>query len=224
MQRNTAVVAGATGLVGHYLLNVLAEDSFYDQVLALSRRPVAALAPRIRNVLVDYEDLTPDDLPGATHLFCCLGTTIKKAGSGEAFRRVDFEYVRNFAEAGHLAGARRLLLVSSVSAASSAGSSYLRVKAETEQAVSAMEWDSLYLFRPSVLLGKRAEERPAEQLAGRLARAFEFALAGPLRKYRPMPAGLLASAMAAAGERGPRGRHVFHYDDILEIAGFSGKG
>jgi uncharacterized protein YbjT (DUF2867 family) len=222
MQRNTAVVAGATGLVGHYLLNVLAEDSFYDEVLALSRRPIAFTAPRLRNVLVDYEDLRPEDLPGATHLFCCLGTTIAKAGSREAFRRVDLDYVRAFAEAGRAAGARRMLLVSSVGAARRAGSFYLRVKGETEEALAAHPWEALHIFRPSLLLGQREEHRAGEQFGIRLARAFEWTLVGPLRQYRPMPAGLLASAMAAAGERGPDGQHVFHYDDILHIAGFTG--
>lgn len=223
MQRNIAVVAGATGLVGHYLLNVLAEDSFYDEVLALVRRPLACDLPRVRAVLVDYEDLTPDDMPGATHLFCCLGTTIAKAGSQQAFRRVDRDYVENFALAGSHAGARRMLMVSSVGAGPRAGSYYLRVKDEAERAAGAPEWEALHIFRPSILLGKRDEERPAEQAGARLARAFEWAMVGGLRKYRPMPAGLLASAMAAAGERGQPGRHILHYDEILTVAGFSSR-
>lgn len=208
-------------MVGQYLLNVLAEDSFYDEVVALARRPLGFPSARIRPQLVDFDDLSPDDMAGATHLFCCLGTTIAKAGTREAFRRVDLEYVRNFAAAGHLAGARRMLLVSSVGAAGNAGSFYLRVKGEAEEAAAAIGWEALHIFRPSVLLGRREESRPGERLGARLARAFEWAMVGGLRKYRPMPAGLLAAAMAAAGERGPSGRHVFHYDETVRIAGLT---
>jgi hypothetical protein len=90
-----------------------------------------------------------------------------------------------------------------------------------EQALAALPFDDHYFFRPSILLGKREESRPGEEFGARLARAFERLMLGGLSIYRPMPAGLLASALAAAGERGPRGRHVFHYRDILQLAGSS---
>jgi uncharacterized protein YbjT (DUF2867 family) len=219
MSGTLAVVAGATGLTGQYLLNVLAEDSFYDGVTALVRRPAIWESPRIRGVPADYEDLTAEDLAGATHLFCCLGTTIRKAGSREAFRNVDLDFSLAFARAGHAAGARRMMLVSSVGADARSSNFYLSVKGELEAEVRHLRWEGLYIFRPSLLMGRRQEKRPAEEWGARLARAFEWTLAGSLRKYRPMPVGTLAAAMAAAGERGAPGTHVLHYDEIVAMSG-----
>lgn len=202
MTRNTAVLAGATGLVGRYLQQVLEEDAFYDDRIALQRS--------------DYAELR---LPAVTHLFCCLGTTIKKAGGREAFRAVDFDLVVNFAKAGRAAGAGRMMVVSSVGADAKSSNFYLRVKGEMEQALTGLGFEALHIFRPSILLGQRLEARSGEQWGIRMARAFEWAMIGGAKKYRPMPAGVLASAMAAAGERGAPGRHIHHFQDIVELAG-----
>ena len=220
MLRNVAVVAGATGMTGRYLMEVLLEDAFYDRVLALVRTPVRIDHPKLEQRSVDFGRLDRESLDGATHLFCCLGTTIRKAGSREAFRRVDYEYALAFAKAGLEAGAKRLMLVSSVGADPGAGNFYLRVKGELERDVERLDFEATHIFRPSFLMGKRDEKRPGEEWGIRLSRAFEWALAGGLRKYRPMPAGTLAAAMAAAGERGAPGCHVHYHDQIVRLAGF----
>lgn len=220
MPRNVAVVAGATGLVGRYLMEVLLEDSFYDHIVTLARRPVERFERKLEQRLVDFERLRAEDVAGATHLFCCIGSTIKKAGSQAAFRRIDYDYPLQFAHLGQEAGARRLMLISSVGADPSAGSFYLRVKGELERDLEAIDFEATHIFRPAVLLGRRQEERPGEQWAARLSRAFEWMMAGGLSKYRPMPAGVLAASMAAAGERGEPGRHVHHYEQIIRMAGF----
>jgi uncharacterized protein YbjT (DUF2867 family) len=219
MAMNTAVVAGPTGLVGRYLVQTIEEDAFYDRVVLLTRKPAGGYREKVRELPADYEELRAEALVGASHLFCCLGTTIRKAGTESAFRTVDYDYVVRFAQAGLDAGARRLMLVSSVGADPKSSNFYLKVKGEAEEAVSRLGFEGLYIFRPSFLLGAREESRPGEQLAGRLARGLEWLLAGGLRKYRPMPAGLLASAMAAAGERGSPGRHVLEFDQIVRMAG-----
>jgi uncharacterized protein YbjT (DUF2867 family) len=223
MSANVACVAGATGLTGRYLVNVLAEDAFYERVVALARRPVEidpALTAKIEERVVDFERLEAGDFAGVTHLFCALGTTIKKAGSREAFRRVDFEHVLKFARMGRAAGAGTMVVVSSVGADVRAPGFYLRVKGEMERELAEMGFKRLHIFRPGILLGARAESRRGEEMAARVMRAMEFLLAGPLRKYRPMPASLLAAAMAAAAERGADGVNVYHYDEIVRIAGF----
>lgn len=202
MTRNTVVLAGATGLVGRYLQQVLEEDAFYDDRIALQRS--------------DYADLR---LPPVTHLFCCLGTTIKKAGSQQAFRAVDFDLVLNFARAGRAAGAQRMMVVSSVGANPKSSSFYLRVKGEMEEALAGLGFEALHIFRPSVLLGQRLEPRSGEQWGIRLTRAFEFVLVGAASKYRPMPVGVLANAMAIAAERGAPGRHIHHYQEIVNPPG-----
>ena len=221
MQRNVAVVAGATGLIGKYLLNVLLEDAFYDVIIALTRRPLAIDSPKVDQRQVDYGLLTAADLAGATHLFCCLGTTMKTAGSREAFRRVDYEYCERFARLGREAGATRLMLVSSGGADPKASSFYLKTKGQTEAAVSGLGFEALHIFRPSVLMGQRDEERALERFLAGAFRGFEFLMKGPLSKLRPMPAGVLSAAMAAAGERGEPGKHIHYYQDIVRLAGFS---
>ncbi|MGJ5816897.1 oxidoreductase [Paludibaculum fermentans] len=206
MTRNVAVLAGSTGLTGRYLREVLDEDAYYDEVQALTRQD-------------GLDTLEASQLPGATHLFCCLGTTIKAAGSQAAFRQVDFDFVVRFARAGKEAGARRMMVVSSVGADARSGTFYLRVKGEMEEALSGMGFESLHIFRPSVLQGHRAQARTGEGWSIRFLRAVEWAMAGGLRKYRPMPVGVLASAMAVAGERGATGRHVYDFDGIYGLAG-----
>jgi uncharacterized protein YbjT (DUF2867 family) len=220
MPRNVAVVAGATGLVGRYLLEVLLEDSFYDQIVVLVRRPLDRFERKLEQRMADFENLRASDLAGGTHLFCCLGTTMKKAGSKAAFRRVDYDYPLMLARLGQEAGALRYMLVSSVGADPDAGSFYLRVKGELERDLEAIHFEATHVFRPAVLLGRREEARGGEQWAARLSLAFEWMMAGGLSKYRPMPAGVLAASMAAAGERGEPGRHVHHYNQIVRLAGF----
>ena len=221
MEFNAALVAGATGMVGRYLIRTLIEDSFYDVIVALTRRPLEVEAEKLEQRFVDFDRLTVDDMVGATHLFCCLGTTMKAAGSREAFRRVDYEYCERFARLGRIAGAARMMLLSSVGANPNSSSFYLRTKGEVEAAVSALGFEALHIFRPGVLMGQRNEDRPGERMAAGFSRAFEFLMTGSLARYRPMPAGVLAASMAAAGERGSPGMHVHDYQEIVRLAGFS---
>jgi uncharacterized protein YbjT (DUF2867 family) len=221
MQINVAVVAGATGMIGRYLVNILLEDAFYDVIVTLTRHPLEIESPKIEQRLVDFDQLKAADLSGATHLFCCLGTTMKTAGSREAFRRVDFEYCERFARLGREAGATRLMLVSSGGADPNAASFYLKTKGQTEAAVSGLGFEALHIFRPSILMGQRDEERAMERFLAGAFRGFEFLMKGPLSKFRPMPAGVLSAAMAAAGERGEPGKHIHYYEDIVRMAGFS---
>lgn len=205
MSPSRAIVAGASGLTGRQLMSVLGEDPFYQDVRALRRQDNLAA-------------LHAGQIPGATHVFCCLGTTLAKAGSRDAFREVDFDYVVRLARAGREAGAARMMVVSSVGADPASANFYLRVKGEMEQALAALGFDALHIFRPSFLMGKREETRRGEALGLHLARAVGWMLAGSLSKYRPMPACVLAQAMAAAGRSRLEGRHIHHYDEIVRLA------
>lgn len=205
MARTLAVVAGASGLTGRQLMNTLGEDPFYADVRALSRADnLATLHAR--------------QLPGATHLFCCLGTTLAQAGSREAFREVDFQYVLRFARAGLEAGATHLSVISSVGANAAASNFYLRVKGETEGALLECGFRSLDIFRPSLLLGERTQSRPGESFARHISPAVSWILMGSLSRYRPMPVPVLARAMAAAGRLSRPGHRVLHYDEIAALA------
>jgi uncharacterized protein YbjT (DUF2867 family) len=203
MAKSSCAIAGASGLVGSHLLTLLLRE--FDLVAAVTRRPLAVSAPNLRQVAFG------DPLPAIDAAFCCLGTTIKKAGSEEAFRRVDFEAVVAFAKAARAAGASRFALVSSVGASAASSNFYLRVKGETEHAVSRIGFEHVLILRPSFLLGDRAEQRPGEKLGIAISKATAFLLLGPLRKYRPVHAERVAAAMLRNSGTGVR---VLEYDNI----------
>jgi uncharacterized protein YbjT (DUF2867 family) len=213
---NVAVIAGASGLVGQECLNILLKR--YDSVTSLVRKPTGRLHPRLIERRIDFDRLDTIEIPEGAHVYSALGTTIKKAGSEAAFRRVDFEYPKMLAVRAAAAGGARFMLVSSVGADKASGNFYLRVKGELEAAIALMPLEAALLFRPSVLIGDREEKRPAEATGVIVARAISFALLGPLRKYRPIPAGTVAEAMVSAAFSEVRGVHVYHYDEMLRLA------
>jgi uncharacterized protein YbjT (DUF2867 family) len=213
----TALVVGATGLVGGVVLRLLLEDRIYDRVVALVRRPLGIKDDRLEERLVDFDHLESADL-AADDVYCALGTTMKRAGSREAFRKVDLDYVRALAERSRACGARAFALVSSVGANPRASNFYLRVKGEAEAAVKAAGFDSVEIMRPSFLVGTRSEGRAGEALGTRLFQALDWTLVGPLRKYRPVRAVDLACAMISATAHASGGVHVYHFDDIWKLS------
>jgi uncharacterized protein YbjT (DUF2867 family) len=163
---------------------------------------------------VNYDRFSAAQLPEVADVFCALGTTIRKAGSREAFRRVDYDYPLRLARLCRDRGARQLLLVSSVGADPRSSNFYLRVKGELEQSLAELGYEKLQIFRPGVLLGSREESRPGETVGKALSIALGFLLAGGLRKYRAMPADSLAKVMVrTAGES--EGSGVYHYNEII---------
>lgn len=201
--------------MGSRCLQLLLESPRYDHVSSVVRRPIGFSHPKLQEIRCDFDKLPA--LP-VTDIFCALGTTIKKAGSEEAFRRVDYDYVVQLAEWGLRNGAKQFLLVSSVGADSKSRNFYLRVKGELEAAVNALPYEAVHIFQPSMLLGSRVESRPVERIAQYAFTTLEWALAGRLRKYRGMPVERLAAAMVRVAEKEIPGRIVYHYDGILHVA------
>lgn len=211
-----AVIAGATGLVGKECLRLLLTR--YDSVTALVRRSIGPLHPRLLERQMDFDHLGAIQIPPRAHVYCALGTTIKKAGSEAAFRKVDYEYPKILAERAAAAGGTRFMLVSSVGADARSNNFYLRVKGELEDALRQMPLEAVHIFRPSFLIGERAERRSGEAVPIPVARALSFILMGRLRKYRAIPAATVATAMVAAANRDVSGRFIYHYDEIRLLA------
>jgi uncharacterized protein YbjT (DUF2867 family) len=202
----TAMIAGATGLVGHHLLELLLQDPSYAKVIALSRYRLTVQNSKLENILVDFERLqTITPFLQVEDVFCSLGTTIKKAGSREAFRKVDFDYVVNVATFGLSLGGRGFYVVSSMGANPQSRAFYLRVKGEMEEAVKALGYPSLGIFRPSLIAGRRRESRLGERVALWLAKLMSPLLVGPLNKYRPNSAAAIARAMISHAGHSPGG-------------------
>jgi uncharacterized protein YbjT (DUF2867 family) len=212
-----ALIAGATGLIGGQLLAQVGKFNDYGHVIAIARRPLAASA-HVETRIVNFDALAPADCAGADVIFCALGTTIKKAGSQDAFQRVDLGYVKRLAKTSHAAGAKQFVLVSSIGADANSSNFYLRVKGEVEQAITAMPFRAIHIFRPSLLLGARNESRAGEGIGQALMPVLNPILVGGLRKYRAIPAADVARAMAVAPLQTPAGTHTYEYDQIMALA------
>jgi uncharacterized protein YbjT (DUF2867 family) len=194
-----ALVAGASGLVGRELLRALVAGGAYQRIIALSRRPLSFEAPRLVNRIIRFENLD-DDLRGLVchDAFCCLGTTLREAGSPQAFRAVDHDLVLHYARFAQTAGAKTLIAVSSAGAAPEARSLYLKVKGVTELALMTLRFRALHLMQPALLLGSRKEWRPTEALARVLMPVLNPLLLGRYERWRAIPARTVAAAMGAA--------------------------
>ncbi len=204
----TAVIAGTSGLVGRHLLDLLLEDGTWDHVVSVGRREIDRAHPRLEQRVVDFADLDP--LPASQDVFSCLGTTIKVAGSQEAFRAVDHDAVVALATAAHAAGAERFLHVTALGASPRSRIFYNRVKGETERDVAGSGVPATTAFRPSMIDGDRPERRPAEQLGLVAMRAV-----GPLLgRYRPTPVTALAAAMVAEAKAARPGHRVVEPQDF----------
>ena len=216
----TALIAGATGLVGGHCLVRLLRAPEYGRVVALTRRPLATTDPKLEQRVVEFDQLGREgfDFPQVDDVFCCLGTTIKVAGSQAAFRQVDFVYVVSLASLALGRGAQQFLLVSSLGANPKSPIFYSRVKGETEAAVSALTFEGRQIFRPSILVGERREQRPGERAGITVMRGVSFAMLGPLRKYRPIAAATVANAMVRVAVQAPSGVNVYE-SDVLERLG-----
>ncbi|HYO71992.1 MAG TPA: oxidoreductase [Archangium sp.] len=214
-QTRTALVPGASGLVGGLLLDALLEDSRYREVHSLGRRPLPRQHPKLVQHTVDFARLGTEALPPVQDAFCCLGTTIKKAGSQEAFRAVDHDAVLAFASAAKKAGVQRFLVVTALGADARSRVFYNRVTGEAEEALKTMGFGSLVILQPSLLLGDRAESRPGERVAIVASRVLA-PLLRPLAS-RPIEARTVARAMVALAHSAPQGVKVAPSGELQQL-------
>lgn len=217
-----AWIAGATGLVGRTLLELLLARPEVQRVTAIVRRPTGHAHAKLLEVVIDFDRLEAELAErSATEVFCCLGTTIAAAGSQEAFRRVDHDYPLALARAARKAGARRFLVVTAAGSNARSALFYSRVKGELERDLQGLGFPELAVFRPGLLLGERAERRPGERLAIALAGPMKVLFRGPLRKYGPVLASDVARAMVKVALDGsaPAAAHtVYEPDRIAALA------
>lgn len=211
----SALIAGASGLVGGLLLKHLLADSRYEHVVSLGRRKLDVDHPKLRQESVDFASL--DQLapfPACDDVFSCLGTTIKKAGSKDAFYAVDHDAVIAVGKAARAAGAKQMLHVSSLGADAGSMIFYNRVKGETERDVAGLGFDAAIAFQPSIIDGERAESRAGEQIGLAVSRLF----APILGKYKPTPADAIARAMIAVAKEKRSGSQVVDSREIERLA------
>ena len=213
------LLAGATGLVGAHALEALLEAPDIGRVFAITRRPLGREHPRLANRIVQFDNLETQLKGMSCHVgVCCLGTTRHQAGSEEAFRRVDVDYVLSFARVAKAAQAQRFVVVSSAGADPQSKNFYLRTKGEMEAALENVGFVSLDILQPGPLLGLRRQMRPLElglMLVLPLATPF---LRGPREVFRGIGAKTVGAAIVGATRSGRRGMQRYTYDTLQALS------
>ncbi|MDN7242036.1 oxidoreductase [Planococcus sp. N028] len=219
MNSRSALLAGASGLVGTELLHVLLESPVYEHVKIFVRKPLDAKHPKLEQVIVDYEELENYTIHFKVHdVYCCLGTTIKKAGSQEAFRKVDYEYPVRLANMARVHGVQNFLIVSALGADATSKVFYSKTKGEVEEQLKKLDLPALHIFQPSLLLGNRQEFRLGEKTAVVLSPIFTPFLAGRLQKYKPVSARSVANAMYATAQTNRIGTFTYPSGQIKDLS------
>ncbi|MES2558882.1 MAG: oxidoreductase [Bacteroidota bacterium] len=214
----TALIVGATGLIGKSCLYNLLETKEYTRIIALVRKPLAIKHHQLEQVVVDFNRLaTYKEMMVADDIFCCLGTTIRVAGSQDNFRKVDFEYPVEVAKICLQNGATQFLLVSAMGAAPTSSIFYNRVKGEVEQAITNLNYKCFRIFRPSLLLGNRKEVRVGELIAKAVMKVLGVVFIGPLKKYKAIEGETVAKAMVKAALLLNTEKRIYESDEIAAL-------
>ncbi len=215
-----AIIIGASGLTGSSLTTQLLENKQFETVLLLVRKPLSIKHDKLRQQVVDFSNA--DQLQQYVHgdvMFCCIGTTIKMAGSQAAFTKVDYDIPVDCAKAALQNGVQKVVLISSVGASSASSNFYLQTKGKVEDALCSMQFSATHIFQPSFLMGDRKERRIGEKMAGVIFSGLSFLLFGGLKKYRPINIQQLAKAMMLAGLSDAKGVHMHRWEEIKQSAG-----
>lgn len=216
MENKTAIVIGATGLVGSHILEQLLEDDRYQTVKVFHRRSTGVHHDKLEEHVVDFEDInTWKDLLTGNELYSALGTTLKKAGSQEAQYTIDFTYQFMVAKAAAENGVQCFSLVSSAGANARSRAFYTSLKGELDEAVKELPFEVITILRPSFLEGNRQEERLGETIGIALGR-WITKIPG-LKKYRPIPAQTVARGMILSLHKCPKGYHIFELDELFYL-------
>jgi uncharacterized protein YbjT (DUF2867 family) len=220
MQAQTAVVIGASGLIGSHILKLLLEDKRFDKVRVLVRKPIDVQHSKLEQQVVNFGDVEDfkQKLGRGHSIFCAVGTTQQKVkGNKEAYRKVDYDIPVNAARIGYAAGFTNYLLVSSVGANASAKNFYLQLKGEVEQEICKQRFNSIHIFQPSMLLADRKEFRLGEVIGKVIMKGLSFLFVSSLKKYKAIEAEDVAKAMVEAAASETRGIVRYQYEDIMKL-------
>lgn len=214
-----ALVAGGSGFVGGLLLRLLLHAPDYSRVFAVTRRPLSLEHPKLANRILPLEQARAQLAGLACHdVFCCIGSTLRRAGSEQERQKVDLDLTVSFARAAHSLGARRFVVISSAGADPGARNPYLRTKGQMESALREVGMESLDILRPGVLLGWRGELRPLELLAGLAMPLVNPLLRGRRDRWRGIAAPDVAAAMLGAARSQRRGPYVYEGSALVQLA------
>jgi uncharacterized protein YbjT (DUF2867 family) len=210
MSKYTAIIAGGTGLIGSHVIQQLINDTAFEKIIVLNRRAIHYPNAKIQEIIVDFDQLENSlkDIK-ATHAYCCLGTTIKTAGSKEAFRKVDFDYVLNFANSVHGIGCENFNVITALGTNTSSMIFYNQVKFEITEKLKTLGFKQLNIIQPSMLLGDRNESRTGEAIAQKFFNLTKSIWRGPLKNYAGIQGSQVAKAMIAISKKSSEGVHYY---------------
>lgn len=215
----TALIIGSTGLIGSHLLELLLESNQYEKVITFVKRDSGIQHPKLKQHIIDFDKPeTFRKLVIGDDFFCTIGTTIKNAGSQEAFRKVDFEYPKEFAGKALQNNVKQFLIISSLGADANSGNFYLKTKGEIQDFLKECIFESITVLQPSLLLGNRKEFRLGEKIGSFFMKLFSFLFIGSIKKYKPIQAEDVAKAMFSMAQKKHKGFHILESDTIQEIA------
>jgi len=215
MHSNTAIIIGATGLIGNYLLNFLLESDDYEEVRVLTRRKIDSEHHKLKQFVIDFSNLEKhENLIQGADIYCCLGITLKKAGSKENAYKVEVTYPEKIAQIAFKNNAKHFLLVSSIGASPKSNNYYLRGKSDIEQKIQKIPFRSISIFRPSLLLGPRKEIRIGEDIG----KVFSIAFAPFIpAKYKAIKAQTVAKYMYLTAKKKKVGVSIYESNQIRRI-------
>lgn len=214
----TAIVIGATGFVGTHITQKLLNDNRYEKVKVFVRRPVGINNPKLEEHIVDFGkiELWKNKLAG-DELYSAMGTTIIKAGSKEAQYKIDFTYQYESAKRASESGVKKYLLVSSMGANSKSSNFYLQMKGSLDEKVQQLNFNQIFIFRPSILVGERSEKRFGESLGIKIIGTITKIIPA-LKKYRPIEASQVAEAMIKSANQNLADKIIIYQpEEIFEI-------
>ena len=214
----TALIIGSTGLIGSQLLEILLENTNYDKVIAFVKRDTGKTHSKLTQHIIDFDKPeTYKELVVGDDIFCTIGTTIKKAGSKEAFRKVDFGYPKQFANLALRNGVKQFLIISSLGANKDSSNFYLKTKGEIEDFLKQSKFESVSIVQPSLLLGDRKEFRLGEKIGAFFMQTFSFVFIGNLKKYKPIKSETVAKALFRIAQKDKKGFSIYESDEVQQI-------
>lgn len=214
----TALIIGSTGLIGSDLLKFLLANSDYKKVIAFSKRNIDLKHPKLELQIIDFDkpDTFKNSIKG-DDFFCAIGTTIKQAGSKKGFRKVDYDYPKQFASIAATNGIKQFLLISSLGADSTSNNFYLKTKGDIENFLKATTFKTVAIVRPSLLLGDRKEFRLGEKIGGFLMETFSFLFIWKLKSYKPIQSSTVAKALELIANNETSGFKIYGSAEIEKI-------
>lgn len=220
MNKKTAVVIGASGLTGSFVVEELLKDNDFDIVRVLARRPVKIIHNKLQQKIVNFDDIADytQKFGDGDIIFCCIGTTQKNVkGDNALYEKIDFDIPVNAARIGIAKNYKKFLIISSVGANENSSNFYLKLKGKTENALKQFSFESISFFRPSMLLGKREELRSGEKILQTSMKIVSSLLFGSLKKYHAINAKDVARAMVKESKQNDTGVHYFEYAEIMNL-------